>query len=90
VDRFWVDGPAAGDDGFAASGEPVKMEVYPTPRQYPGAPHSRWCQIEDAAVDIGGYPPDAAHFATTLLIDLIASHSDDWFVFPADAASATS
>ena len=30
--------------------------------------------------------PTAAHFATLLLIDLIASHSDDWFTFPVDGA----
>ena len=49
---------------------------------YPGAPLPRWWQIEDAQVDIGGYPPDRAHFATLLLIDLIVDHSDDWFTFP--------
>src|SRR5439155_2625032 len=49
---------------------------------YPGAPNSRWWEIEDATVDIGGYPPDTSHFATTLLIDLISTHGDDWFVFP--------
>jgi hypothetical protein len=66
-------------------GKTVDTTTYPTALQYPGAPHSRWWEIEDAAVDIGGYPPDTSHFATTLLIDLIASHGDDWFVFPVDA-----
>ncbi len=56
--------------------------VYPTPMTYPGAPHPRWWQIENARVDIAGFPPDRAHFATLLLIDLIVSHSDDWFLFP--------
>lgn len=50
--------------------------------RYPGAPLPRFWQIEDGHVDIGGFPPDRAHFATLLLIDLIASHSDDWFTFP--------
>ncbi|HTP99464.1 MAG TPA: peptidoglycan-binding protein [Casimicrobiaceae bacterium] len=50
--------------------------------RYPGAPAPRFWQIEDGHVDIGGFPPDRAHFATLLLIDLIASHSDDWFTFP--------
>jgi hypothetical protein len=63
--------------------EPVRSEsAYPAPLEYPGAPHPRWWQIEDGPVDIGGYPPDRSHFATTLLIDLIAGHSDDWFLFP--------
>jgi hypothetical protein len=51
---------------------------------YPGAPALRWWEIENAAVDVGGDPPDRAHFATLLLIDLIAAHSDDWFTFPVD------
>lgn len=50
--------------------------------RYPGAPLPRFWQIEDGHVDIGGFPPDRAHFATLLLIDLISSHSDDWFTFP--------
>jgi len=49
---------------------------------YPGAPLPRFWQIEDRHVDIGGFPPDRSHFATLLLIELIASHSDDWFTFP--------
>ena len=57
----------------------------PVPLEYPGAPHSRFWEIEDARVDIGGYPPDAAHFATMLLVDLVYSHGDDWFVFPVSA-----
>jgi hypothetical protein len=50
--------------------------------RYPGAPLPRFWQIEEEHVDIGGFPPDRAHFATLLLIDLIAAHSDDWFTFP--------
>jgi hypothetical protein len=57
-------------------------QVFPTRVRYPGSPHPRWWQIEDARVDIGGFPPDRSHFATMLLIDLIVSHSDDWFSFP--------
>jgi hypothetical protein len=62
------------------------IEVYPSRLQYPGAPLPRWWQIEDGQVDIGGYPPDRAHFATLLLIDLITNHSDDWFRFTVNAA----
>jgi hypothetical protein len=64
--------------------EPVG--VFPARLEYPGAPNPRWWEIEDAQVDIGGYPPDRSHFATLLLIDLIANHSDDWFTFPIEAA----
>jgi hypothetical protein len=52
---------------------------------YPGAPHPRWWQIEDASADVGGYPPDRSHLATPLLIDLLVSGSDDWFVYPLEA-----
>jgi hypothetical protein len=86
VDWFSADAHAPADaPAFVPEGEIVDTTSYPTAVQYPGAPHSRWWEIEDAAVDIGGYPPDTSHFATTLLIDLIASHGDDWFVFPVDA-----
>src|SRR5262249_24568731 len=54
--------------------------------RYPGAPHPRWWQIEDAQVDVGGFPPDRSHFATMLLIDLITTHADDWFTFPVVSA----
>jgi peptidoglycan hydrolase-like protein with peptidoglycan-binding domain len=60
----------------------VDHSALPNRFKYPGAPHPRFWQIEDRHVDIGGFPPDRSHFATLLLIDLIASHSDDWFTFP--------
>lgn len=69
----------------APLGEPAPVPLrprIPVPLEYPGAPHSRFWEIEDAKVDIGGYPPDAAHLATMLLVDLVYSHGDDWFVFP--------
>jgi len=61
---------------------PKPSEVTATRLQYPGSPNPRWWEIEDVKVDIAGFPPDRSHFATMLLIDLIASHSDDWFTFP--------
>jgi hypothetical protein len=59
--------------------------VIPTALQYPGAPNSRWWEIEDAVVDLGGYPPDSAHVPTAMLTELIFSHGDDWFLFPVTA-----
>lgn len=61
-----------------------KRSAVPARFEYPGAPHPRWWQIEDRSVDIGGYPPDRGHLATLLLIDLISSHANDWFVFGLD------
>jgi hypothetical protein len=57
-------------------------EAIPTALSYPGAPNTRWWQIENAEVDFGGYAPDSAHTPTALLTELIFSHSDDWFLFP--------
>jgi len=57
-------------------------EIIPTRLHYPGAPLPRIWQIENQATDIGGYPPDRSHLATTLLIQLIADHSTDWFMVP--------
>jgi hypothetical protein len=71
--------------GGAVPDEAEPRFVMPGPLEYPGAPNNRWWQIEDADTDIGGYPPDMAHFATMLLVDLIYSHSDDWFLFPVTA-----
>lgn len=84
-----VDWFSADADGADFSGKPLLGHAYPSALQYPGAPVSRWWEIEDAAVDIGGYPPDTSHFATTLLIELICSHSDDWFLFPIDVPVGT-
>lgn len=86
VDWYSADALAAlGATPFAAAGDEREVDVYPTAFHYPGAPAGRWWEIEDAAVDIGGYPPDSSHFATTLLIDLVTSHAVDWFMFPVDA-----
>ena len=78
MDWFSVDavGPRTG------AGTKSVARVIPTRFQYPGAPHPRWWQIEDAAVDIGGFAPDRGHFATLLLIELLASHGDNWFTVP--------
>ncbi len=67
--------------------QPDAVETYPTRFHYAGAPHPRWWQIEDAAVDIGGFPPDRSHFPTMLLVDLLLAHSDDWFTFQVDTRS---
>ena len=61
----------------------------PTRLTFPGAPQPRWWQIEDHAVDIAGFPPDAAHLGTMFLIDLICGHSNDWLVFPVAAVAGT-
>jgi hypothetical protein len=68
---------------------PPATAVFASALSYPGAPHPRWWQIEDARVDIGGFAPDRSHFATMLLIDLLVSHSDDWFTFPLAATPGT-
>jgi hypothetical protein len=56
--------------------------VIPTRLDYPGAPNPRWWQIEDHAVDMGGFAPDRSHLATMVWLDVVLAHSDDWFVIP--------
>jgi hypothetical protein len=73
----------------APSPQPAQAETISSRLRYPGAPLPRWWAIEDAQVDIGGFAPDRSHFATMLLIDLIVSHSDDWFTFPVPGRSGT-
>jgi hypothetical protein len=83
VDWWSVD--AVGDDVLPAPAEAYTREAQPARFNYPGAPLPRWWQIEDAQVDIGGFPPDRSHFPTMLLLDLIVSHSNDWYTFTLDA-----
>ncbi|MFN2107607.1 MAG: hypothetical protein ACK2UJ_22205 [Candidatus Promineifilaceae bacterium] len=71
----------------AADPQTDSREAVPTALRYPGAPNSRWWQIENAQVDRGSYVPDSAHTATAILTELIFSHSDDWFLFPVTAKS---
>jgi hypothetical protein len=81
LDWYSVDADAP----LAPAAPPDPVELYPRRVTYPGAPLARWWQIEDAKVDIGGYPPDRAHLPTLLLIDLLVNQSDDWFTFPVNA-----
>jgi hypothetical protein len=84
MDWYSADGDAS-QPAADPPGPPLQLSVAPTPLSYPGAPSSRFWEIEDADVDIGGYPPDTAHVATMLLVDLVYSHGDDWFVLPITA-----
>lgn len=86
VDWYSVRAKEALDEG---QGEAVKTQTVPTRLKYPGAPHPRWWQIENAHVDVGGFPPDRSHLATMLLVDLVVSHADDWFSFPVQAKAGT-
>lgn len=77
VDWYTVDGtPAA-----APAAEQLRRLVVPSRLDYPGAPNPRWWELENHAVDIGGFAPDRSHLATMLLIDVAMAHSDDWFSF---------
>ena len=88
VDWFTVDGTV----DVAPQEVADRRLVVPSRLDYPGAPHPRWWELEDRAVDIGGFAPDRAHLATMLLVDVAVSHSDDWFAFhvpaPTDRASS--
>jgi hypothetical protein len=66
---------------------PEPARVLATRIRYPGAPNPRWWQIEESRTDLGTYAPDRSHFATLLLLELVTSHSDDWFTFPVAAAA---
>jgi hypothetical protein len=81
----WYSADAVTESPLVKPAATAERPTIPVPLEYPGAPHSRFWEIEDANVDIGGYPPDTAHFATMLLVDLVYSHGDDWFVFPLTA-----
>lgn len=79
VDWFSVDGEPDPDPPPPA---PKPRQVIPGRLDYPGAPNPRWWQLENRAVDIGGFAPDRSHLATMLLLDVTLAHADDWFSFP--------
>ncbi len=68
------------------AGDAETLRRWPDRFRWPGAPAPRWWQIEDHRVDLGGLPPDRAHLASTLLLDLIFGHADDWFLVPVGSA----
>ena len=82
VDWYSVDGQS--NDVVAHVAAPVRTTrtVMPGRMEYPGAPRPRWWEIEDHAVDLGGYSPDRSHLASLLLYDVALAHSDDWFWLP--------
>ncbi|GAA3388675.1 hypothetical protein [Cryptosporangium minutisporangium] len=79
VDWWSVDATAPVPD---PARPPDVTSVVATRIQYPGAPNPRWWQIEESAADLGAYDTDRSHFGTLLLVELISSHSDDWYTFP--------
>lgn len=85
VDWFSVSGV---DPGEGPEPEGGLVGVLPTRLTFPGAPHPRWWQIEDADVDLGTFAPDRSHLATMLLADLSVAHAEDWFLFPVPVAGA--
>lgn len=87
-DLDWFSARAANPPAANGAVAPT-LKLTPARLSYPGAPHPRWWQIEDAQVDIGGFPPDRSHFPTMLLVDLVMSHVDDWFTFPIPAQAGT-
>ncbi len=87
VDWFTVDGDADALAVTRVAPAASTREVIPGRLQYPGAPNPRWWQFENHAVDIGGFAPDRSHFPTTVLLDAVLAHADDWFTFPVPAPS---
>ena len=79
VDWWTVDAVPATNQSLALVNT---LHRLPTRISFRGAPHPRWWQIEDSADDLGAHPPDRTHIGTLLLIELMASHSDDWFLLP--------
>ncbi len=82
VDWFTVDGHPAAMPITPPALPAAKRKVIPGRLDYPGAPNPRWWQLENYAVDIGGFAPDRSHFGTMLLLDVVLEHADDWFTFP--------
>ena len=52
------------------------------PGRLRGAPHPRWWQIEERRYDPGAVAPHRTRLASLMLINLTASHGDNWFTAP--------
>jgi len=61
---------------------PVVRTSYPTRMSYDGAPHPRWWQIERPGYDPGAVAPHRTELASLLMVQLTASHDDEWFTAP--------
>lgn len=84
IDWYAVDGA-----GPITLGPGIEHVTLASQLRYPGAPTVRFWEIEAAALDLGGPAPDRSKFATLLLLELLSSHSDDWFTFPVDTDPGT-
>ena len=80
-DVDWYSATATGPDSPAASPPNVRTS-YPTRVAYAGAPHPRLWQIEQRRYDPGAVAPHRTRLASLLLINLTASHRDNWFTAP--------
>ena len=80
-DVDWYSASATGPAPPAAS-PPTVRTSYPTRVAYEGAPHPRLWQIEQRRYDPGAVAPHRTRLASLLLVNLTASHRDDWFTAP--------
>ncbi|HYU67527.1 MAG TPA: hypothetical protein VEK09_12285 [Jatrophihabitantaceae bacterium] len=80
-DVDWYSATATGPNPPAAP-PPTVRTSYPTRVAYDGAPHPRWWQVEQRRYDPGAVPPHRTRLASLLLINLTASHGDNWFTAP--------
>lgn len=87
-DVDWYSATATGPAPPPAS-PPVVRTSYPTRVAYDGSPHPRWWQIEDHRYDPGAVAPHRTHLAALMLIQVTASHGDDWFTAPVLSPTGT-
>jgi hypothetical protein len=80
-DVDWYSASATGPNPPAAT-PPTIHTSYPTRVSYDGAPHPRWWQVEQRRYDPGALAPHRTRLASLLLINLTASHGDNWFTAP--------
>jgi hypothetical protein len=56
--------------------------LFPTRLSFPGLPHGRWWQFEDARYNWAALDADRRELAKTLVLDFILVQGDDWFTVP--------
>lgn len=66
----------------SADPDKIPRRVVPARLDYPGMPRRGVWEIEDARADLSALAPDAVHTATQIMLNLYASHRDEWFDVP--------
>jgi hypothetical protein len=83
LDWYAFDLGEAGSAGTDAGAiDERTFTVIPTRAEFPGQPHPRWWQLEDAAVDLGNVRADTTDLARIIVAEFALVYGNNWFAIP--------